>query len=87
MHQLLLWAALEAEGLGANTQHYNPLIDEEVSKFWISTQIGSLSRRWSSVSQWEIDLSQKKRSRSRGDILSSSDIEEAGWQIWQALID
>ena len=27
MHQFVLWTALEAEGLGANLQHYNPLID------------------------------------------------------------
>ncbi|KAL9126850.1 MAG: hypothetical protein Q9217_004177 [Psora testacea] len=27
MHQYILWAALEAEGLGVNLQHYNPLID------------------------------------------------------------
>ena len=34
MHQLLLWTALEAEGMGANLQHYNPLIDDEVKKTW-----------------------------------------------------
>ncbi|MCJ1454423.1 hypothetical protein MMC28_004776 [Mycoblastus sanguinarius] len=27
MHQYVLWTALEAEGLGVNLQHYNPLID------------------------------------------------------------
>ncbi|KAL8946616.1 MAG: hypothetical protein Q9222_007007 [Ikaeria aurantiellina] len=27
MHQYVVWAALEAEGLGVNLQHYNPLID------------------------------------------------------------
>ncbi|KAL9023256.1 MAG: hypothetical protein Q9196_007313, partial [Gyalolechia fulgens] len=27
MHQFTVWTALEAEGLGANLQHYNPLID------------------------------------------------------------
>ncbi|KAL8695962.1 MAG: hypothetical protein Q9201_007887 [Fulgogasparrea decipioides] len=27
MHQYVIWAALEAEGLGVNLQHYNPLID------------------------------------------------------------
>ncbi|KAF4556022.1 Nitroreductase HBN1-like protein [Elsinoe fawcettii] len=32
MHQYVLWAALEAEGLGANLQHYNPLIDDRVKK-------------------------------------------------------
>ncbi|WP_280157858.1 nitroreductase family protein (plasmid) [Priestia megaterium] len=34
MHQLVIWAALESEGLGASLQHYNPLIDEEVKKGW-----------------------------------------------------
>ena len=29
-----VWTALDAEGLGANLQHYNPLIDERVSKEW-----------------------------------------------------
>lgn len=28
MHQFALWAALEAEGLGASLQHYHPLIDD-----------------------------------------------------------
>ncbi len=27
MHQFVLWTALEAEGLGCNIQHYNPVID------------------------------------------------------------
>jgi uncharacterized protein len=34
MHQLVVWTALEAEGLGASLQHYNPLIDEEVKNEW-----------------------------------------------------
>ncbi|MGW8426530.1 nitroreductase family protein [Peribacillus simplex] len=34
MHQLVVWTALEAEGLGATLQHYNPLIDNEVKKEW-----------------------------------------------------
>jgi predicted oxidoreductase (fatty acid repression mutant protein) len=32
MHQYYLWTALEALGLGANLQHYNPLIDDEVKR-------------------------------------------------------
>lgn len=32
MLQFALWTALEQEGLGVTLQHYNPLIDEEVSK-------------------------------------------------------
>lgn len=34
MHQFVIWTALSIEGLGASLQHYNPLIDEEVSKEW-----------------------------------------------------
>jgi predicted oxidoreductase (fatty acid repression mutant protein) len=34
MHQFAIWTALEAEGLGANLQHYNPLIDNRVSEKW-----------------------------------------------------
>ncbi|ASS92727.1 nitroreductase family protein [Peribacillus simplex] len=34
MHQLVVWTALEAEGLGATLQHYNPLIDNDVKKEW-----------------------------------------------------
>lgn len=34
MQQLLLWTALELEGLGANLQHYNPLIDQKVAATW-----------------------------------------------------
>ncbi|CAG9993815.1 hypothetical protein V2G26_020363 [Clonostachys chloroleuca] len=34
MQQLALWAALENEGLGANLQHYNPIIDDKVAAQW-----------------------------------------------------
>jgi uncharacterized protein len=34
MHQYFLWTALEKEGLGANLQHYNPLIDQQVASTW-----------------------------------------------------
>jgi predicted oxidoreductase (fatty acid repression mutant protein) len=34
MYQLVVWTQLEAEGLGASLQHYNPLIDEEVKSEW-----------------------------------------------------
>jgi len=30
MHQLVIWMAFEAEGLGVNLQHYDPLINEQV---------------------------------------------------------
>jgi hypothetical protein len=34
MQQYLTWTALELEGLGANLQHYNPLIDQRVAAEW-----------------------------------------------------
>lgn len=34
MHQFMLWTALEAEGLGCNLQHYNPLPDQKTSDVW-----------------------------------------------------
>ncbi|RMY51203.1 hypothetical protein D0865_06486 [Hortaea werneckii] len=34
MHQYMLWTALEAEGLGCNLQHYNPLPDQKASAEW-----------------------------------------------------
>ena len=34
MQQFLTWTALELEGLGANLQHYSPLIDEKVQQTW-----------------------------------------------------
>ncbi|KUJ07173.1 Nitroreductase [Mollisia scopiformis] len=40
MTQYAVWTALEAEGLGANLQHYNPLIDQKVAEEW------GLSKDW-----------------------------------------
>ncbi|BFT75419.1 nitroreductase family protein [Paenibacillus sp. P36] len=34
MLQLVVWTALEQEGLGASLQHYNPLINDEVAQTW-----------------------------------------------------
>ncbi|KAF3941555.1 hypothetical protein ABW19_dt0205054 [Dactylella cylindrospora] len=34
IHQFTLWTALEAEGFGANLQHYNPVIDAKVQEEW-----------------------------------------------------
>lgn len=34
MHQYMLWTTFEAEGLGCNLQHYNPLPNEAVAKVW-----------------------------------------------------
>ncbi|TXK71248.1 nitroreductase family protein [Paenibacillus sp. N3.4] len=45
MLQLVVWTALEAEGLGASLQHYNPLIDEKVKEKW------SLPESWQLIAQ------------------------------------
>lgn len=34
MLQHTIWTTLGAEGLGANLQHYNPLIDSKVAEEW-----------------------------------------------------
>jgi len=34
MLELIIWTALEQEGLGASLQHYNPLIDDAVKAVW-----------------------------------------------------
>lgn len=34
MLQFAVWTALEAEGLGANLQHYNPLVDTRIAAEW-----------------------------------------------------
>jgi len=34
MLQVMVWTALEAEGLGASLQHYNPHIDDRVRQEW-----------------------------------------------------
>lgn len=34
MTQFAIWTALEADGLGVNLQHYNPLIDDKVRAAW-----------------------------------------------------
>ncbi|KAL8288522.1 hypothetical protein RB601_004790 [Gaeumannomyces tritici] len=34
MLQHTVWTALEAEGLGASLQHYNPIIDDKVADAW-----------------------------------------------------
>ena len=45
MLQYALWTALEAEGLGASLQHYNPLIDDEVKETW------NLPEQWKLIAQ------------------------------------
>ncbi|OQO04403.1 hypothetical protein B0A48_11014 [Cryoendolithus antarcticus] len=34
IHQYAIWTAFEAEGLGANLQHYNPLPNQKASEIW-----------------------------------------------------
>lgn len=34
MLQHAVWTMLELEGLGANLQHYNPLVDAKVAETW-----------------------------------------------------
>ena len=34
MLEFAVWTSLEAEGLGASLQHYNPLVDDGVKKAW-----------------------------------------------------
>ncbi len=34
MHQYAIWTTLAAAGIGANLQHYNPLIDNAVAQEW-----------------------------------------------------
>ena len=34
MHQYAIWTTLSATGIGANLQHYNPIIDSAVAQTW-----------------------------------------------------
>lgn len=34
LHQYAIWTSFAAAGIGANLQHYNPVIDEAVAKEW-----------------------------------------------------
>lgn len=34
MHQYAVWTTLAAAGVGANLQHYNPLVDQDVAREW-----------------------------------------------------
>jgi uncharacterized protein len=45
MLQFVVWTALAQEGLGASLQHYNPLINDEVSQTWY------LPRNWKLLAQ------------------------------------
>lgn len=48
MHQYAIWTALTSQGLGANLQHYNPLIDELVASRW------NISKDWKLTAQMVI---------------------------------
>ena len=50
MLQLVIWTALENEGLGASLQHYNPIIDDEVKKQW------SIPEQWQLIAQMPFGL-------------------------------
>lgn len=45
MHQYILWTKLASLNIGANLQHYNPVIDEEVASTW------GVDANWSLVAQ------------------------------------
>ncbi|OJD10647.1 hypothetical protein AJ78_08395 [Emergomyces pasteurianus Ep9510] len=45
MHQYYLWLALRSAGLGANLQHYSPMIDDAVAKAW------SIPAEWELIAQ------------------------------------
>jgi len=45
MMQYALWTTLEAEGLGASLQHYNPIIDDEVKETF------NLPKQWKLIAQ------------------------------------
>lgn len=34
MHQYVIWTALASLDIGANLQHYNPVIDQRVADAW-----------------------------------------------------
>jgi len=59
MHQFALWCALEAEGMGANLQHYNPHIDEMVRKIW------NVSPGWSLKAQLVFGTPEKHTERKK----------------------
>jgi len=50
MHQYAVWLLLEEAGFGASLQHYNPLIDNDVSKEW------NINREWKLIAQMPFGL-------------------------------
>ena len=45
IHQFIIWTALTNSGLGANLQHYNPLIDEKLQEAY------NVPKTWPLVAQ------------------------------------
>lgn len=45
MHQYMIWMALSSLDIGANLQHYNPIIDSKVADAW------SVDKNWELVAQ------------------------------------
>jgi len=45
MHQYVIWTKLAGLGIGANLQHYNPVIDEQVAETW------DVDKNWNLVAQ------------------------------------
>ncbi|QLB12989.1 hypothetical protein EV697_102333 [Bisgaardia hudsonensis] len=45
MHQYAIWTALASIDIGANLQHYNPIIDEQVATTW------NIDKNWKLVAQ------------------------------------
>ena len=49
MHQYAVWTTLAAAGIGANLQHYNPLIDAAVARDGTSPPRGRCAPSWCSA--------------------------------------
>ncbi|MBF0659832.1 nitroreductase family protein [Psychrobacter sp. NG25] len=45
MHQYMIWTALSSLDIGANLQHYNPIIDSQVADVW------NVDKDWELVAQ------------------------------------
>lgn len=45
MHQYVIWTKLAGLGIGANLQHYNPVIDDQVAKTW------NVDKNWRLIAQ------------------------------------
>ena len=52
MLQISIWSALRELEIGANLQHYNPVINEAVRKLFDVRRTGSSSRRCRSAASW-----------------------------------